>query len=336
MGESHAYGSSFICVSRRHFILVLCSVATVLCWIEICRFVLRWEFLRTVVLGAAPAHELLDDCIGLACYEVFSCFGLKETTLHIRDPFLFIFGAYFFPLGALGALRGHERDVSQLARFLAAVSACSILIILADGVYINHCDAYPKNVMSQSLLQWMPPSPLSLAAQVKLEGLASFPVKDVDRITDHFDVLAWYFCYAGLLAALLAYAAREAYLLAAIVEKGPIGLGAHYGLDQWDEVINHDALRGAMQRQSMSKFIDDARLPLAPQGDAEIGTGFPVYGAAEIAPGTLAAVLHAAEEEHHDWGFDPSSGKAADEQYLEDLEEQKAQHIRRFLEQRCR
>lgn len=280
MSEGHAYGRSFFCVSRRLFLLALCFAASGICFIGLGRLVLSYIHPQT---RSAP------DCVGMQCYEVLSCFGLKDSTLHIRRSAL-VFGAYFFSAGIYGLVHGLQKEIFRLACCLAVLCAIRFVVLAADGIFVTECDAYPTNVIHESFLEWIPPSPLSSAAQARLSGMSTFPVKDVQDITSNFSVLAWYFLESGCTTALLIYAAVEACLLAEVVELGPVGMGAHFGLAQWDEVLNHEGLRHHRQQQTRSKFLDDATLPFA-------ASGLPVYGsllsAATSKPRTLQKEIEA-------------------------------------------
>merc|ERR1719343_1709284 len=73
--------------------------------------------------------------------------------------------------------------------------------------------------------------------------------------------MAWYLALACAWILFLTYVAREAFLLVELLEVGPLGLGVHYGLNRWDEYLDHDAIKRRLSMNLASKFIDDARLP---------------------------------------------------------------------------
>lgn len=301
MSDLHAYGISLFCVSRRRFIEVFSYVSWVVCIVQLISFVFQEPSIKAFVLGATTQRPATNDCIGIECYSVLSCYGFKETTFHMRNPFFYVFGVYFFWPGGTGC----EQDLWRLHHFLLVLAIGNIAVLALDGLYIDKCGAYPYNVVDISLLGWSSFSPISLLEKEQLMKMASHPVKDVNQIVQGFNVLLRYYVETGLISALILYAAFEARALSGLVEKGPLGLGAHFGLAQWDEVLNPDAIRRRKERQTRSTFIDDARLPLAPQGDAEIGSGFTIYGST-FAHGSVASVLRTASEEHDDWGFGTS------------------------------
>merc|ERR1719401_2788812 len=79
--------------------------------------------------------------------------------------------------------------------------------------------------------------------------------------------------------AFMCYTAWEARVLGMLAERGPLGLGVHYGLGQWDEIINHEAIKN--RRQEKSKFVEDGKMPLT-EYDVEQPLGYLVghnYGA---------------------------------------------------------
>lgn len=292
MGERHSYGTSCGCVSRRVFIFVFCCVMAVICAIQLARWATRWHVFDALV--GAPWQPVHYHCTGTQCYEVFSCFGMKEATQHLREPLSSSIGVLLFPVGAHAAHHGFRRPLQVLGVYLALAAAVHAGIVVADLVYYDACDAYPANLVLQTLVnEVLPPSPLSPAARQQIRQMGSFPAGAVDRITGGFPALAWYVVWAGLWVLVLAYAAREARLLGDLVERGPLGLGVHYGLDQWDQVVSHDAIRRHKEREMRSQFIDDARLPLGghlPDETPALGHkagGRRGYGAADGGEGPL-------------------------------------------------
>jgi len=313
MGETQAFGTSLFCLSRRLFILAFCLVGVLLCIVHLASFAAKSSLLQTFFNANTNTPRPAVDCVGLQCYEVFSCFGFKETTFHIRTPFFYVFGLFFFALGAHGAHHGLEKETWLLHRYLLVSFIFHVLVLAADGLYTQQCSAYPLNVVEVSLTGWLSFPPIGPLAKEQLRQMPNWPIEDVKQITNGFKVLLRYFVEQGFVTLALLYGFIEAYRLAAIEQKGPLGLGTFYGLSQWDEVLDHDVLRRRRERQIRSKFIDDARLPLKPQGDAELGSGFTVYGSAGV-PGHIAAVVEAASQEHDDWGFDYPEDEAAFQQ----------------------
>jgi len=287
MGESHSYGTACGCISRRLFVFFFCCVMTVICVVQMARWLARWHFFDTLV-GASwqPAHS---HCVETSCYEVLSCFGMREATHHVREPLASASGLLFFPLGAYASSFSIRRPLQLVGTYLTVSAAVHAGLVVTDVVYYGTCDAYPENVVMQTLAnRVLPPSPLLPAARNQLLQMTSWPADAVDRITGGFQSLTWYIVLAGLWALLLAYASWEARLLGDLVERGPLGLGVHYGLGQWDEIISHDAVRRHKEREMRSQFIDDARTSAgALSTDAEMpasrghraGTGWVDYGA---------------------------------------------------------
>jgi len=245
----------------------------VMCLIQFVRWAGRWHVFDALV--GTPWQPVHSHCTGTACYEVFSCYGMRAATQHVREPLSSVSGLVVFPLGAHAAHHGNRRALLLTSAYLALSAAVHAGLVLADGVYYGTCDAYAENVVKQTLVNHiLPPSPLTPAARKQLGQMDSFPVGTVDGITGGFPSLAWYLVWAGLLALALAYAAREALLLGDLVERGPLGLGIHYGLDQWDEIISHDAIRRHKEREMRSQFVDDARLPAAASDVEAEGLGW--------------------------------------------------------------
>merc|ERR1740120_27961 len=193
---------------------------------------------------------------------------MRAATQHIREPLVSISGALLLPVGIVGAHHGYRPHLHILSAYLVSSAALHIGIVLGDTVYLGTCGAYPSNIISQTLVNWLPPSPLTLASQAQLLSMDTYPFDAVALATNGFKVLVWYYAITGSLVVFLAYAATEAYRLGHLAERGPLGLGVHYGLGQWDEILNHDAVRRHKERGMRSQFIDDAQLPGS--ADAEI------------------------------------------------------------------
>jgi len=250
------------CISRRLFILCFSCLLSVLCIIQFVEWVAASHLFDTFIgIAWKPAHE---HCIGSHCYEVFSCFGLKDATQHVREPLASVTGLVFLPLGAHAAHHGLGGQMRLLSAYLAVSAVVHVGLVFSDVIYFSACSAYPVNSVHQTLLsEVLPPSPVGPAVVHALREMPYYPAAEVGRLTAGFPVLAWYLAWAGLYAALLAYAAHEARLLGDLLERGPLGLGVHYGLGRWDEVIDHDAVRRHKEREVRSRFFDDAQLPAA-------------------------------------------------------------------------
>lgn len=222
-----------------------------------------------------PPHQ---HCTGAECYEVFSCFGLKDATQHIREPLVWITGIFFFPLGAYAAHHGFRQQLQLLGGYLIVSALVHAGLLAFDMIFVYSCNMYTTNIVKQTLINGiLPPSPFMLATQDMLQNMNLYPVKEVDKLTNSFPSLAWYFAFAGAGLLILAYASYEVHLLGDLFERGPLGLGIHYGLGQWDELINHDAIRRHKAHEMRSQFIDDAKMPLEMPVDIETPLGYAVH-----------------------------------------------------------
>mmetsp|Transcript_35619 Transcript_35619/g.113860 ORF Transcript_35619/g.113860 Transcript_35619/m.113860 type:complete len:288 (+) Transcript_35619:130-993(+) len=259
-GEIHAYGTSLGCISRRLFVLWVSTVMAALCYVQLFKWAMR-SHLWDSIIGNAWEVGPESSCTGMQCYEMLTCFGLKDATRHTREPLATLAGAVLLPLGVAGAHQCYRWHLRVLGLFLAASAALHAGLMFCDAAYVHACGTYPSNMIHQTMVNWMPPSPVTLAAQGGLLKMSSYSFKDVADITDGFNVLLWYCSVAGTLTAFLTYAALETNLLATLAERGPLGLGMHYGLGQWDEYLNHDAVRRHKDKGMRSTFIDDAKLP---------------------------------------------------------------------------
>lgn len=227
--------------------------------------------LLDVLVGGSPKKPRHQKCTGIDCFEVFSCHGMRDATQHIRQPIMFATGFIFFPIGAYAAHMGLREPLQIFAVYVTISAVVHAGLVIFDAMYFKQCDMYTTNMIRSTLVnRLLPPSPLLPAARHELRSMTSFPIAEVDKLTDNFPGFAWYLTFAISGTLVIAYAAREARLLVDLFERGPLGLGVHYGLGQWDELINHDAIRMQKSKNARSQFVDDAKLPLqAPIPDGE-------------------------------------------------------------------
>mmetsp|Transcript_40575 Transcript_40575/g.75540 ORF Transcript_40575/g.75540 Transcript_40575/m.75540 type:complete len:357 (+) Transcript_40575:100-1170(+) len=260
MGESHAYGASLFCISRRYFVIWFCIIFIAVCAARS----LEWITATSLNFeGPVDLQKQAADsqCQGTACYEVFTCFGMKDTTVHIMEPLMTLSGLLFYPLGLHAAHHGHDLEMKRFGLYLLASCLVRIGVLIFDVAYMNVCDAYSTNMMTLVLSELLPPSPLRVGIQDNLRGRAVFPIQVVDDATNHFHLTTWYLSLTGALILLFVYATVEVMALSGLMQYGLLGLGVHFGLDQWDEALNHASIRRKVQREIRSKFVDDAQLP---------------------------------------------------------------------------
>jgi len=175
------------------------------------------------------------------------------------------------------------RDSLQIfAGYVTITAVVHAGLLIFDAIYFKQCNMYTTNMVRSTLVgRLLPPSPLLPAARHELRSMTSYPTDEIDKLTNGFPSFAWYLTFAISGTLLMAYAAREAWLLVDLFERGPLGLGVHYGLGQWDELINHDAIRMQKSKLIRSQFVEDAKLPLkAPVSDGESSSwGWGMWGA---------------------------------------------------------
>lgn len=287
MGETHAYGSSMGIISRRLFLIGASSVMAALCIIQLIKWLLR-SHLWSAILGNSWTAAHPRGCTGTACYEVLSCFGMKDATLHLREPLVTVTGSIVLPLGVAGAHHLYRWHLRVLAGYLTVSTCLHLTVLLSDVAFMHYCGMYPTNVIEQTLTNWWPLSPLTDVAQDRLRRMATYPIDEVVKVSNSFPVTLWYLGMAGALTVFLAYVAREAWLLGDLAERGPLGLGVHYGIAQWDQFISYDAMRRHMDRNVKSKFIEDCVLPVPRSRMDNTGLDF-TYGATQTTRGGVAA-----------------------------------------------
>lgn len=232
--------------------MTFCAIGAILCWAQIAAWILH-----SAVITQVTGNEVLPPkaCAGLECYEVFSCKGFAWVTDHIRTPLGPIFGAIFFPLGFNACLHSFRMELRVVSLFLMLATFVFVGCFIGDIFYYETCNAYPGAAIEQTLL-WPIPFPLRAGQQDQIAKLEFFPKETVDKITDGFQTMSWYCLFELVVCVLLMYTAREARMLGLLFERGPLGLGVHYGLAQFDEVINHEQIKKRFDTKS--QFIADA------------------------------------------------------------------------------
>lgn len=262
--ERNAYGTALFCLGRRIYVLLFCAVMAFICLFELGRLLYSYGIVSNDMHTLPP-----KACSGLECYEVFSCRGFTWTTDEIRRVLLIAPGAVMFPLGVHAALHGYRLEMKLVSFYLMLLTAAYVGCFIGDWVYYDACSAYPGDVVDQTLL-WPIPFPLRRAAQDQLAKMTFFPMADVDKITHDFGTMNMYSIMAAIVCFILAYSTYEIMLVAHLLERGPLGLGVHYGLGQFDEIINHAELQ--KMKMPKSKFVDDCNLPTYNDAEAPLTT----------------------------------------------------------------
>lgn len=227
---------------------------------RICLLVQSSWLVDELVAGESNSGRVVNPCTGTQCYEVWSCYGMQKSTVHILNPGFALTGIVFWTLGLIGTYYTVRWQVRYMANYAFTVGLVLLGCMIFDLVYAPTCDAYTANTI-HTLTKDFPPPPITSAARDMLKDLQTYPRGEVDDITNGFRVLLWYSCVFGLLTALILYLCSEAYGLALLIDRGPLGLGVNYGLDQWSEYIDMDAVRRNKMRGMKSKFLEDAKLP---------------------------------------------------------------------------
>lgn len=264
--ETHAYGTALGgLVSRRHFVLIFSLVMSVYCFAATGRYLMDLGPLRALLTGDEPPRRPHEDCTGDACYKVVTCFGTRKASMHLLTPVFPVLGLIFFPIGAWGAQLALHKEVQTFSLFITAMAILHVVVLVLDGLYVESCTAYPENMMD-SVTGWPSLAPISLGVKGDLGKLSVYPMQVVATMTGNLNVRAWYYVQCGIFAVILVYAAAQALVLANLVEMGPLGLGTHFGISAWEEILQ---TRGLSKRwTATSKFLDDAKL--SGTGDSEV------------------------------------------------------------------
>lgn len=277
MGGRHTYGTSLFCISRRLFVMAFCLVMTVLSIFAAFQW-LRNSAAVNILLGTRYVPG--NGCSGMACYEVFSCYGMGAATLHLREPFSTIGGLIFYPVGLWACHHGYRAALQAFALFVLFMAVWHLGILVADIIYQETCGRYPANEVLAMVLN--PLVAIFPAAKVQLLQMDMYTVKAVDTLTEFKHLTVWYLVLGFIKVLVLFYAAYESVGLGLLMERGPLGLGLHYGII-WDESLSEEAI--ARRRDKKSKFLSDAEVHEAKNVEGSPGFAVhPHYGAMEHHP----------------------------------------------------
>lgn len=271
--ERHAYGS-VLCISRRYFVMIFCFLCSVLAVATLLNWFMTSSMWNSIMGRSSPSQQ---GCTGPHCYEVFTCNGLKDATWSIREPLVSLTSAIFFPLGFLGAFYGTRWQLKWASRYFEILFAVYLGILIFDIALRSSCPVYPGNVMNIALTNLLTRLFWENGTRANLMSMDSWTIVSVDAMTHGVKIFAWYLALMIPWVILIGMLAYETWKLSTLVENGPLGLGINYGLDQWDYVINEDAVRRNKEKHMSSQFIDDARLPLpVPPGQLQAPYGITV------------------------------------------------------------
>eukprot|EP00435_Cladocopium_sp_Y103_P022997 s1718_g5.t1 len=133
MGESHAFGASFLCgPSRRHLVMGVCVAMSILCAAR----VFRW----LIILGSSvEVEQKVPSCVGEECFQVFTCKGLKDATAHVMEPLFTLSGLIFFPMGFHAAHHGDDLQMKRFGLFLLGMTILRIAVIGCDMLFLHNC-----------------------------------------------------------------------------------------------------------------------------------------------------------------------------------------------------
>lgn len=284
--EQHAFGA-VLCglMTRRVFVLSACGIGFAISGLQC----ISWA-MDNLMANVVDENKVNTGCVGTECYEVWTCTGMSGATQGIRWPLAQFAGLVAFGLGLVGAKYSERHQLLWAGKAIFLLGLVYIGSAIFDVAFEKACDAYTSNVVLGFLASSsrLPPSPLGGGTQATLRQMTSYPVDKVSELTGGFNVLQWYLAVVIPWVAFCLYTAVEAEFLGDLVERGPLGLGVNYGIGQWDEIINHDAVRIQKEKLRRSKFIDDAQMPFHVNDDGQHGFLMPTgYGAAEALEGSL-------------------------------------------------
>jgi len=105
--------------------------------------------------SATPQH-----CHGPKCGDILTCRGMVEGSFETHRILFLMGGVYFGYMGERGAVNGHATGLYQFACFLYSKVALIVFFALWDGAYYGVCNAYPWNVVYESVMMPIPNFPM--------------------------------------------------------------------------------------------------------------------------------------------------------------------------------
>lgn len=250
--EQHAYGT-VLCLTRRRFVQASCLVIALVYFAH-----LSSAFLRLVFQSASDVDK---SCTGTECYDVWTCRGMRDSTQHMRSPMLLLLGFAAALIGAYGGTHGLTWNCNTGGRGLILLGAACFVLILLDILYTHSCSAYPTNVIQSTFMGPFNQYLVGVPASRDLRDMSDYPIESVSKATGGFYILVWYVLMACAWGGFVLFVGLETRFLGSLVERGPLGLGVSYGLNQWDQIIDHEVVGIINRKMQPSQFIDDAQLP---------------------------------------------------------------------------
>lgn len=224
MSEDNVLGNACCCIPRRMFVAILA-----LCWTlygaSICIFWMVWVQFN----GDPPPRP----CAGHRCMKAFTCEGMIDATVHIREPWLVIGGLVFGALGFYGAWDVQPKSLRYFALWQLATAGFFVFLYVWDGFYLNLCGGYSRNVVDQTITGWdVPRSQEDKVKQLTLQKMEAYPRHATNRYVD--GNLWWYYTLFALgVATILFYCSHVTMVLSKLYVEGPTGLGVNYRLGTW-------------------------------------------------------------------------------------------------------
>merc|ERR550514_2693690 len=159
--------------------------------------------------------------------KVFTCMGLEESSMHLKNIFNIVGGAIFGWFGFFGALNRDPEHLKKYAAFLVASILLYLFILVFDLIYVASCDLYSTNIVTQTMLWPIPYLPISERKKRVVTQMAHYPVSTLDEFY-HASVFWRYIATSVFLLVVLAYVTNQVLKLVSLYLEGPFGTGANY------------------------------------------------------------------------------------------------------------
>lgn len=250
MSEDALLGRVF-CVPRRLYCILL-GLALFLSGFGQVIYFIFFHYLRNYEF--TPRH-----CDRADCFEIATCHGMQDGSMHFRAAVLIVGGTYFGAAGALGAHNTKSSPVLQFACFLGFIAVAYVGNYAFDFGFTVWCDRYTTNILDMAIHWPIPSYPVADGIKNEVRAMRSFPIQEVNEFT-HTRIWALYTVVALVSVLFWAYSAYGIWLLGCYLHGGTAGLGPNFSFRTWrDEVLMTREVQKAMYstEEAALSFISD-------------------------------------------------------------------------------
>lgn len=227
MSDEKFLGKSFWCIPRKQFVLLIAAWTFLSAFVEAIYLV----FIQWMLEGRSltPQH-----CHGHVCTQVATCVGSASGTYDFHSAVSIIGGIFIGYIGLAGALNGDPSRLQLFGNFLLFKLALIATFGVVDTGYYFLCDAYPYNVIADSVLFPYPNWPMPEKQKLQItQAPRWFPTGFMHDAAHEDTIWLLYYAVIAIEIFLLGYTAHHANYLAEHCAFGVFGLGANYEVRSW-------------------------------------------------------------------------------------------------------